>query len=553
MRFFSKNSFLFLNITQFLGALNDNIFKLLVVFFLIDKKGEEMAPAILSLVGALFVIPFLLFSSAAGILADRLSKRAILVFMKSFELLIMILSVLAIYLQTTFWLYVLLFALATHSAVFGPSKYGIIPEIVESKNVSKANGTMTSLTFLAIIFGTFLASFLTDISHKNFYVVSLSCCLFSFIGLLSSLKIQKTLPQGSSRRINPLFPYEIYKTLKMSSQTPNLLSAIFGSAFFLFMGGFVQLNIIPFAIQSLHLSEVDGGYLFLATAVGIAFGSFLAGKWAKGEAPLALSCLSGFFMAFFLLLLFLCSDFLIPVIALLVLLGITGGLFLIPFDSFLQINSQDSERGQIIAASNFLSFCGVLLASLALYLISEVFHFSASSGFGWMALIALIFNLIITGQMSHLFFSFLAKKILRSLFYTDVQKAPSPDTLLLLPKCSWIIPLLLFSFLPNVKIIVYKKNPFRFPFFNGLFNTLFVGRSMSAMIQKAKSVKKNGDFVVLLMENPEFLQPFSKSWEVEDHGPFASWKIIQYQKDPWNFEKFLPQKKVSFFFYPLDA
>lgn len=547
MRIYPKNSFLFLNISQFLGALNDNIFKLLVVYFLIDKEGVEMAPAILSLAGALFVIPFLLFSSAAGILADRLSKRTIIVSMKSFELLIMLLSILAIYLQTTTWLYFLLFLLATHSAIFGPSKYGIIPEIVESKNVSKANGTLTSLTFLAIIFGTFLASFLTDISHKNFYVVSFSCCFFSILGLLSCFQIQRTAPQGSSRRINPFFFYEIYKTLKISSQTPNLLSAICGSAFFLFIGGFVQLNIIPFAIQSLHLSEVDGGYLFLATAIGIAFGSFLAGKWAKGDAPLALSCLAGFFMSLFLLLLFIFSHFFFPVVALLILLGISGGLYLIPFDSYLQINSQDSERGQIIASSNFLSFCGVLLASFALYFFSEVFHFTAASGFGWISLIAFLFNLTLTGRMSHLFFSFFAQKILKTFFLPQVKKAPSFDTLLLLSKCSWIIPLLLFSFLPNAKIIVYKKSSLRFPFLNGLFNTLFICRSMDSLFEKAKAVKKDGDFVILFMEKGSFLQPFKKIWETKEHGPFSDWKIIRYQREEWHFHRYLPRKKVSFF------
>ncbi len=549
MGFVPKNSFLFLNITQFLGALNDNIFKLLVVYFLIDKEGVEMAPAILSLAGALFVIPFLVFSSAAGVLADRLSKRTIIVFMKSFELIIMLLSILAIYLETTAWLYFLLFLLATHSAIFGPSKYGIIPEIVEPMNVSKANGNLTSFTFLAIILGTFLASFLTDISHKNFYVVSLSCCFFSLLGFISSFQIQKTAPQGSAKRINPFFFYEIYKTLKTSARTPNLLSAIFGSAFFLFIGGFAQLNIIPFAIQSLHLSEVDGGYLFLATAIGIALGSFLAGKWAKGEGALALSCFAGFLISLFFLLLFIFSKFFLVVVILLILLGIVGGLYLVPFDSYLQIKSNDSERGQIIATSNFLSFCGVLFASFALFFFSEVFHFTAASGFGWMALIVFIFNLIITGRMSHLFFSFLAQKILQIFYPLEVKKAPSPDTLLVLSKCSWVIPLLLFSFLPNVKIIVYKKSAVRFPFWNGLFNTLFISRSMHALFQKAKAVKKNGDFVILFMEKGSFLQPFKKIWETENHGPFTSWQSIQFKGDAWSFSRLLPRKKVSFFFY----
>jgi acyl-[acyl-carrier-protein]-phospholipid O-acyltransferase / long-chain-fatty-acid--[acyl-carrier-protein] ligase len=543
-------SFLFLNITQFLGALNDNIFKLLVIYFLIDKEGVENAPAILSLAGALYVIPFLLFSSAAGILADRVSKRTVIVSMKIFEFLIMSLSIVSIYLHGTLWLYLLLFLLATHSTFFGPSKYGIIPEIVDSKNVFKANGNLTSLTFLAIILGTFLASFLTDISHKNFLVVSFTCCFFSLLGLISSFQIQKTPPQGSLRRINPFFLYEIYKTLKMSAQTPHLLSSIFGSAFFLFIGGFVQLNIIPFAIQSLHLSEVDGGYLFLATAIGIALGSFIAGKLSKEEANLALSCLSGFFLAFFLLLLFVFSHFFYVVIVLLVLLGLFGGLYLIPFDTFLQVKSQDSQRGQIIASSNFLSFCGVLLASLSLYFFSGVLHCTAASGFGWMALIVLLFNLVLTGRMSHLFFSFLSQKIVHMIYRPQIEKGPSSDTLLLLPKSSWLFPLLLFSFLSHLKIIIYKESYLRFPVLNLFFNNIFISHSMHSVLKKAKKIKQNGDFVVVWMAEGGYLQRWKETWENEDHAPFSGWQIIQHRKEAWTFSRFFPRKKVSFFFYP---
>lgn len=137
MRWFFKNdyrSFYLLNVTQFLGALNDNIFKLLVIYLLINVKGAAEAPTILSLAGAIFVIPFLILSSGAGVLADKISKRTIIVFSKFLELIILISSVFSIYFKSEFGTYTCLFFMAAQSALFGPSKYGIIPELVEEKN-----------------------------------------------------------------------------------------------------------------------------------------------------------------------------------------------------------------------------------------------------------------------------------------------------------------------------------------------------------------------------------------------------------------------------------
>ena len=153
-------SFYFLNATQFLGALNDNVFKLLVIYLLIHVKGPAYANSILSIAGAVFVIPFLLFSSGAGVLADRISKRTIIVYTKVLELVIMLFGLVAVIFESELGAYTALFFMASQSALFGPSKYGIIPELVEPKMVSKANGTLTSLTYLAIILGTFAASFI---------------------------------------------------------------------------------------------------------------------------------------------------------------------------------------------------------------------------------------------------------------------------------------------------------------------------------------------------------------------------------------------------------
>ena len=300
----SLRSFYLLNATQFMGALNDNVFKLLVIYLLIAVKGPDFANVILSLAGAIFVIPFLLFSSAAGVLADRISKKHIIVFSKALELAVMIFGVIAVFLTWELGLYIALFLLATHSAIFGPSKYGIIPELVGEESVSRANGSITSMTYLAMILGTFLASFLTEITGKNFLIIIGFCTIISVIGLLTSLGIAKTEPVRSTKKINPFFFYEIYQSVRMCWDIPNLLPCIFGSSFFLFVAAFSQLNMIPFAMQSLNLDEVGGGYLFLVTAIGIAIGSTLSGRLAKDSVEPGITCIAGGFLSLFFLLSF---------------------------------------------------------------------------------------------------------------------------------------------------------------------------------------------------------------------------------------------------------
>lgn len=466
-------SFYLLNATQFLGALNDNVFKLLVIYLLINLKGAAAANTILSLAGAIFVIPFLLFSSSAGVLADRISKRTIIVYTKALELLVMLFGLFAVMFESEIGSFTALFLMATQSALFGPSKYGIIPELVESKMVSKANGSMTSFTYLAIILGTFLASFISDVTDKNFIIVAVFCVFISILGLFTSLAISKTAPQNSSKKINPFFLYEIYQTLRISWKVPHLLPALFGSSFFLFVGAFAQLNIIPFAMQALHLSEVGGGYLFLPIAVGIAIGAVIAGQLSKDKIEPGLSCITGFLIALsFMSLYFVASSLILTIISL-TILGMVGGAFLIPFDSFIQVNSPDEKRGQVIAAVNFFSFIGVLLAAFVLYFFSEKLDLSAKGGFFVMGVLTLIVSCVLVGRLSSLFFPFFVRKILKRFRkLTVVSPLPEPGTLIILESNSWWDAILLYSCLPNLVTLIPSPYFRRFPWINGWMDSI---------------------------------------------------------------------------------
>lgn len=442
------SSFTYLNVTQFLGALNDNIYKLLIVYFFIQLEGIENSHKILAMTGAIFVLPFLLFSASSGTLADRFSKRNIIVLTKVFELVIMSLGLLAFIYESKWGSCCILFLLATQSAIFGPSKYGILPELVETDKISKANGLMTSFTFLAIILGTFSASFLLDVTGKDFIIASIFCVLIALIGMLTSFCIEYTPPSGSRKKFNTRFLHEIYETLKFSRNEPSLLAAILGSAFFLFLGAFVQLNMIPFAVQSLHLTDIQGGYLFLLTALGIGTGSLLAGKISGKIVELGLVPIAGVGIVISCYLMDAFSNHLFVILPLVVILGMFGGVYQIPLDSYIQVASPNRYRGQIVAATNFLSFFGVLCASCLLYVLTEVFGLRADKGFTIIGNISLAVTVGVTFQFFDYLSRFIAMILSRLHFkihFNGAENIPKTPAIYVCTHTAWNDTLLLLG------------------------------------------------------------------------------------------------------------
>jgi acyl-[acyl-carrier-protein]-phospholipid O-acyltransferase/long-chain-fatty-acid--[acyl-carrier-protein] ligase len=469
MRFFS--SFASLNITQFLTALNDNLYKLLLVFFLISLKGAEHSNTILSLAGAIFVIPFLLFASLAGTLADRLSKRSIIYFTRITEILTTSLGVVAFLFRSVWGGYAVLFLMALQSTLFSPCKYGIIPEIVPKAKISHCNGVITATTYLAIILGTFLASFVTEITRQKFVVAGLTCVIVAILGLIMSCGIEKTRPQAETKKVSARFISDIFRTLKRAKQKRYLLPTLIFGSYFLFMGSYTQLNIIPFTIQSLHLSEVHGGYLFLMTAIGIGLGSYVAGEISGKEVELGFIPLAAFCMMLCFLFLYFFQYHFFVVVPFLILLGFFGGFYTVPIEAYIQVASPDEDRGQNVAAGNFLSFIGVILASGLLALLGNVFSLTAAQGFyvmGWITLvISIALVILVADQLLRLGISMWARLFLKIQVWGKNRILQSKTPLLLIaPRLSWLDTLIVMAVLPRmIRYIVpvaVSKQKYRF-------------------------------------------------------------------------------------------
>ncbi len=385
----TNNSFKWFNATQFLGALNDNIFKLLVIFFLIGVQGDQSAAKVTSLASAIFVIPFLLFMAYAGKLADKYSKSRIVVCAKLGEFIIMTVGCVAFFLHSQLGLYCVLFLMAAQSAFFGPAKYGILPELVGNENLSRANGFLEAMTYLAIVIGTAAGPFMSQITGENFAMASVACIVIAVFGFATSLRIKKTVAAGSDARSSVIFGKDIWHTMKEISHDRDLLFAVAASAYFLLIGGFIYSNLIPYGMSNLGLSKTESAYLFVITAAGIGAGSIWAGRLSGRDVEFGIVPLGAVGLTISSIGLSFVPHFYI-MIALVFIMGISAGLFIVPIDTFIQLRSPAAKRGQILAASGFLGWIGVLLASVLIFVLNSIFKLSASQMFMVLGVITLV-------------------------------------------------------------------------------------------------------------------------------------------------------------------
>ncbi len=396
--------FAWLNITQFLGALNDNIFRMLIVFFLIGIHGEERSGDITSTTAFVFVVPFLLFTALAGKMADRFSKRSIIVAVKTAEVAVMLLAVLAFMSGSPTAVYAVLFLMCAQSAFFSPGKYGIVPELVRTEQLSRANSFLEAMTYTAIVIGAAIAPFLSRITNRNYALALLTCVAFAVVGLITSLRIKLTpaaapAPAGGDRA-SIIFLRDIIRTLASIWHDKGLVLAVMASAYFMLIGAFLQMNLIPYGMDALGLDREQSGYLFVVAAVGIGIGAYLAGRLSGRNIEFGIVPFGAIGLAVTSIALGLIAPQHLPetviaatdaatmntppltaVIVTIVFMGISAGLFIVPVHASLQFRSPDRSRGQVIAAANFLGWVGVLFSAILFNVCMVLLHISAAKMF----------------------------------------------------------------------------------------------------------------------------------------------------------------------------
>jgi acyl-[acyl-carrier-protein]-phospholipid O-acyltransferase/long-chain-fatty-acid--[acyl-carrier-protein] ligase len=500
-----------LNIAQFLGAMNDNILKLLIIFFLIASMGADKAGVVTSLVGVSFALPFLIFSAPAGCLADRLAKSRLIVAVKLVEVAVTLLAILLFALGMHAALYLVAFLMATHSAFFAPAKYGIIPELATREQLSRANGLIESFTYLAIIIGTALASILAQAAGGRFWLAGLACLCVALAGLWAARRMPPTPPADSERKI-ALFPSEILRTILSIRHDGHLMLAMIGMAWFMFVGAFAQLNLIGYGMEQLGLSEAQSGYLFLAAALGIGGGSLLAAKFSGRDVEFGIVPIGALGLTLAPMMLHAAPVNIWPCLGIILLFGVSAGLFSLPLQTFIQFRADPARRGEVLAASSFINWVGILLASGLTFLFSGPLGFTAAQGFSIIGTVTLVLTVISFWVLPDFLLRFIALMTMRIFYRIRIiggENLPVEGPALLIPNhVTWVDALLLTATNQRRIRFVMERSIYNTPFLRYLFRLMGVipvasndGRKeLVEFIRRARQALDDGYMVCIFAE-----------------------------------------------------
>ena len=389
-----NRSFVGLALSQFLGAANDQLFKMVVSLFAVQQAAASGDGTYLSLSSALFIAPYLLFSGYAGHLADRFAKRSVLVICKLSEIALMAAATFA--LAAGSGIQVLLFVLflvAAHSTMFSPSKYGCVPEIVGPEELAQANGILESSRYAAVILGTAAGGVLMDVWGASPVFIGGTAILLALGGACGAVFIASK-PAPVCRLPWPKHPWEtVGAGLRKLRHTRSLAVAVASVTFFESLAALVMLDTLLLVKNELGISDSAAGALGAFAAIGAAAGALTYGRISTRNAPLGFAVPSGICLAATL------SGFAVwagdynSVALMLSLLGFFGGLFFVPFLTWLQTAAPPAEKGLILSTNNFLNMAGVLAASLALWLLHDLASLTPRGIFAIAAVACVVFVL----------------------------------------------------------------------------------------------------------------------------------------------------------------
>ena len=377
-----RRGFWSLIVVQFQGAFSDNALKTLVVFLILGLGlPAEKRDTLIPLVGALFATPFLLFSMLGGWLADRFSKRAICRSVKIFEMGVMLFAAAGLGLKNLPMELGAIFLMGAHSAVFGPSKYGLLPELLPLERLSWGNGILELGTFLAIIIGTMAGAFFSAHFAGAQSWSGLLLAALAVGGYAVSAGITRVPAAAPGKPFRPNFAGELWRQLRIMRPDKALWWANWGNTWFFFLAALLQMNLFVHAKDVLRLNDTQNGFLQAALAIGIGVGSLVAGLISRGRIECGLIPIGAIGLAGTAAVLACPALNALTFGLCLTALGFFGGFFIVPVSALLQHRPSRENKGGVLAAANLLSFVGIFAASGAYYVMGHLFRLNSAGIF----------------------------------------------------------------------------------------------------------------------------------------------------------------------------
>jgi acyl-[acyl-carrier-protein]-phospholipid O-acyltransferase / long-chain-fatty-acid--[acyl-carrier-protein] ligase len=361
--------------TQFLGAFNDNAYRIIVSLRAVHIVAQaDQSGKYLSIAAAIFVLPSLFFAGWSGHLADAVSKRKVLIGVKAFEIFAMAVGILTFLSTNVAWMFIVLFLMALHSTVFSPAKYSIVPEMVSDRDLSRANALVEMTTLVAIVLGTAIGPFLFTRWHDQAWKVGAVMLAVAVTGFLASLRITRVPAAGAREpfRWNPFAEVAI-GTKHLLADRPMWL-AVMGISYFWFLGLLYSSTLLLFGKENLHVDDDHIGLMITCLSLGIGAGSMLSGRLSGDKVEIGLVPLGSTFIGVFSIALGLMGHTYAGSLAMLACLGMATGLFFVPLNAYLQQRSEAGEKGRIIATNNIYNTIGMLLAAAVPWLLHDQLH-----------------------------------------------------------------------------------------------------------------------------------------------------------------------------------
>jgi acyl-[acyl-carrier-protein]-phospholipid O-acyltransferase / long-chain-fatty-acid--[acyl-carrier-protein] ligase len=372
----STSGFWALIAVQFQNAFSDNALKWLVSFLILeafpDKNQRDLWFVLV--VPLLFAVPFLIFSIPGGYFADKYSKRSVTLGVKIFELGVMALATFALAHNRVDLASLALFLACSQGAIFGPTKYALLPELLPEAKLSWGNGIIELTTLLSAIIAALAGGFLAQHFRGRQAWSGGVFIALTLTGLLLTFLMPRLPAAAPDRRFDWNFPREFFAETRRVWRNATLRMAVLSNTFFWFLGSLLLLNIVLYATDILRVDDQRSSYLLAALSLGIGIGSFAAGYASAGkiEQGMILPGLLG--LVIMTAVLSVSGLSFVTVAILLSLVGIFGGFFVVPINALIQHIPPPEEKGRTIAVANLLSFVGVALQPLAQYAMLRLGH-----------------------------------------------------------------------------------------------------------------------------------------------------------------------------------
>ena len=374
-------------LTQFFGALNDNVFKqsllLVITYGWIQHSGN--VSTMNNLAALLFILPYFIFSATAGQIADKYERSSLVRKIKVLEIIIMLIATVGFLLGNIFILLFALFLMGTHSTFFGPIKYAILPDILKPQELMSGNALFQSGTSIAILIGMILGGAVISSSQGNLWWISLTVTMIAVIGYICSTFVLKQNVTENDIEIDWNFFRTSIQTIRYAKSLPLVFLVLLGNSWYWFYGATYLTQIPQLTQQNLHASENVVSLLLTLFSVGIGVGSLLCRKVGGNEVNIRMVPFGAIGLTVFALYLAASLAF-VPertgelmniaqmftsglayyhVMIAVTLLGISGGFYIVPLYAMMQAYAPRSHRARVVAANNI--FNAIFMVSSAIF------------------------------------------------------------------------------------------------------------------------------------------------------------------------------------------